>query len=100
MENKKNDNLTPEQKEKKEIELENKILSILLPSFGGVSFILGLTGFILAITENVGVAIFLLIIALIGAGCIAYGVLLLLKKFRNRFRKEEVVPSEEPDRNR
>lgn len=100
MENKRNENLTPEEKEKLDIEFENKILRILLPSFGGVSFILGLTGFILTIASEVGIAIFFLLIALIGALCIALGVLSLLKKFKNRYRKEEVVPSEQPNRNK
>lgn len=100
MENKRNDNLTPEEKEQRDIELENKILSLLLPIFGGISFILGTTGFILTIASEVGIAIFFLLIALIGAGCAVIGILMLLKRFANRFRKKETVPSEHPNRNK
>lgn len=96
MSNKKASNLTPEQQEKQAIELENKILKILLPVVGGIAFILGLVGFILTISINTGVAIFLLILALLGAGGIAYGVYLLVMKHKRKFRKEESVPSDEP----
>ena len=96
MENKKQSNLTPEQQEKKEIELENKILAVLLPSVGGVALVIGAIGFILTISENVGVAIFLLILAILGLGGIAYGVVQLIKKQHKKLHKEEVVPSDEP----
>ena len=97
MENKKKTSLTPEQQEKKEIEMENKILKVLLPSVGGAAFILGLVGFILTITVNVAVAVFLLIVAILGAGGIAYGVYHLILKKKKKLRKEEVVPSETPN---
>ena len=97
MEKKKNSNLTPEQQEKLEIEKENKILAVLMPAVGGAAFILGLVGFILTITVNVAIAIFLLIVAILGAGGIAYGVYHLILKKRKKLRKEEVVPSETPN---
>ena len=97
MEKKKNSNLTPEQQEKKEIEMENKILKILMPSVGGAAFIIGLVGFILTITVNVAVAVFLLIVAILGAGGIAYGVYHLILKQRKKLRKEETVPSDTPN---
>lgn len=97
MEKKKNSNLTPEQQEKLEIEKENKILAVLMPAVGGAAFILGLVGFILTITVNVAIAIFLLIVAILGAGGIAYGVYHLILKKRKKFHKEEVVPSETPN---
>lgn len=98
MENK-DSNLTPEQKEQKEIELENKILSILLPSVGLVAFIIGFVGFILTVSapNAIGTAIFLLLLALLGAGGIAYGILAFLKYRRNKYRKKESVPSETPN---
>ncbi len=97
MEKKKNSNLTPEQQEKLEIEKENKILKVLMPAVGGAAFILGLVGFILTITVNVAIAIFLLIVAILGAGGIAYGVYHLILKQRKKLHKEEVVPSETPN---
>ncbi len=89
--------LTPEQKEKIEVEWENNILKFLLPIVGGIAFLFGLLGFILAISTNAGVAIFLLILAILGAGGIAYGVYLIIMKRRNKYRKEEVVPSDQPN---
>lgn len=97
MKNKKDTNLTPEQQEKKAIETENKFLKVLLPGVGGIAFIFGLVGFILTISSNVGVAIFLLILALIGAGGVAYGVYLIIMKRKKKFHKEETAPSEEPN---
>jgi hypothetical protein len=97
VEKKKNSNLTPEQQEKLEIEKENKILKVLMPAVGGAAFILGLVGFILTITVNVAIAIFLLIVAILGAGGIAYGVYHLILKQRKKLHKEEVVPSETPN---
>ena len=97
MEKKKNSNLTPEQQEKLEIEKENKILKVLMPAVGGAAFILGLVGFILTVTVNVAIAIFLLIVAILGAGGIAYGVYHLILKQRKKLHKEEVVPSETPN---
>ena len=47
-----------EEKEKAAIELENKILAILLPSVGLAAFIIGLIGTILVISTNVGVGDF------------------------------------------
>lgn len=97
MEKKKNSNLTPEQQEKLEIEKENKILAVLMPAVGGAAFILGLVGFILTITVNVAIAIFLLIVAILGAGGIAYGVYHLILKQRKKLHKEESVPSDTPN---
>ena len=97
MENKNKSNLTPEQQEKKDIEMENKMLNVLMPSVGGAAFILGLVGFILTITVNVAIAIFLLIVAILGAGGIAYGVYHLVLKQRKKLHKEEVVPSDTPN---
>ena len=97
MEKKKKANLTPEQEEKQAIEMENKILAVLMPAVGGVAFILGLVGFILTITVKVPIAIFLLIVAILGLGGIAYGVYHLILKNRKKYHKEETVPSETPN---
>ena len=87
-----------EEKEKQAIEFENKLLAILLPSVGLAAFIIGLVGTILVIPYNVGVGIFLIILTLLGAGGIAYGVLVFLKKRFAKFHKKEHEPSKEPDK--
>ena len=97
MEKKKKSNLTPEQQEKKEIEFENKILSVLMPAVGLAALVLGLVGFILTIGSNVAVAVVLLILAVLGLGGIAYGVYHFLLKLRKKHHKEEVVPSDAPN---
>ena len=96
-ENKQPKKLSAEQKEKKEIEMENKLIDIILPSTGLAAFIVGLVGFILAISKNAGAAIFLLILALLGAGGIVYGVFAFLRWRKQRYFKEEEVPSDEPN---
>ena len=89
--------ISPEQKEKKEIEMENKLIDIILPSTSLAALLIGLIGFILSISANVGAAIFLLILALLGGGGIAYGVLVFLRYRKAKYFKEEEVPSEEPN---
>ena len=97
MENNNKKKLSAEQKEKKTIEMENKLIDIIFPSTSLAAFIVGLIGFILAISKNVGVAIFLLILALLGAGGIAYGVINFLKWRKRKFFKAEEEPSDEPN---
>ena len=97
VEKKKNSNLTPEQQEKRELEIENNLLKYLLPSVGITAVIIGTVGFILTLSVNVGVAIFLLIIAIFGLGGIAYGVYHLFLRRWKKIHKEEVVPSETPN---
>lgn len=89
-----NEPLIDEEKEKAAIEWENKVLSYLMPSVGLAAFVIGLLGFILLINSNIGLAIFLLLIALLGAGGIAYGVVVFIKKRRAKLKKEEVEPDE------
>ena len=76
--------LVDEEKEKPRIEWENKVLFILMPSVGLIAFIIGLLGFILVIGSDasykVPVAVFLIILAVLGAGGIAYGVVQFIKK--------------------
>ena len=91
--------VSDEQKEKKQIEFENKMIDILLPSIGLVAFVLGLVGFILTIGHNVGVGLFLLFLCLLGGGGIAYGVLKYLKWRKAKFFKPEQEPSKEPNEN-
>ena len=86
--------LIDEEKEKAKIEWENKVLSYLMPIVGLVAFIVGLVGFILVVGQNVGVAVFLMILAVLGLGGIAYGVLAFLKKRQNKLRKEVKEPDQ------
>ena len=87
--------LIDEEKEKAKIEWENKVLSYLMPIVGLVAFIVGLVGFILVVGQNVGVAVFLMILAVLGLGGIAYGVVVFLKKRQRKFRKEPKEPDQE-----
>ena len=91
---------TPEEKEQAEIDFENKVLSILLPSVGLIAFLIGLIGAILVFPTNVGIGVFLLILAILGAGGIAYGVKVILKRRYDKLHKKEHEPSKEPDNNR
>ena len=84
-------NLRPpvdEEKEKKAIAWENRILLFLMPIVGLVAFIFGLVGFILVIKDNVGVAVFLLILAILGLGGVAYGVVFFIKERKKRPKLE------------
>jgi hypothetical protein len=84
--------MVDEEKEKKAIAWENKVLSVLMPSVGLIAFILGLVGFILVIQKNTGVAVFLILLAALGLGGVTYGVVDFIKR-RNqkRAKKEEQV---------
>ena len=84
-----------EQKEKAAIEWENKVLSILMPSVGLVAFVMGLVGFILAVGQNTGIAVFLMILAVLGLGGIAYGVVAFLKKLAKKRYKDQKEPDQE-----
>ena len=97
MENKKENKLTPEEQEKKDIEWENKVLAILMPSVGAAALIIGVIGFILTISRNTGIAVFLLIVGILGAAGVAYGVVQLLKRRKKKYHKEESVPSDKPN---
>ena len=96
MSSKKNNNLTPEQKEKEAILLENKMLAILMPSVGLAAFVIGLVGFILLINTKLAPAILMMILCVLGAGGIAYGVVCFIKKQKNKLHKAEQIPSETP----
>ena len=89
--------LYDEEKEKATIEWENKVLFYLMPSVGLVAFIIGLVGFILAIQspDAVGAAVFLIILAVLGLGGIAYGVVMFLKKQKNKRKVERKEPDEQ-----
>lgn len=83
-----------EEKEKAKIEWENKVLAILMPAVGIVAFVVGLVGFILVVGNNIGIAIFLMILAVFGLGGIAYGVLAFLKKRQKKYHKEIKEPDQ------
>ena len=65
-----------DEKEKKAIEWENNVLFILMPSVGLIAFLFGLIGAIFALSSTdpafkdskVGTAVFLIILAVLGAG--------------------------------
>lgn len=95
--NKQQVELTPEEQELKAIEWENKVLRVLLPGVGSIAFIIGLVGFIITVSSNAGVAVFLLIVAILGIGGIAYGVYHLVMKKKRKLRKKETVPSDKPN---
>ena len=89
--------LVDEEKEKSKIEWENKVLFILMPSVGLIAFIFGLLGAILVFGSDkeykVAVGVFLIILAILGAGGITYGVFQFLKKRKAKALK----PVKEPD---
>lgn len=87
--------LVDEEKEKAKIAWENKMLAIFMPVVGAVAFILGLVGFILAVQQNIAIAVFLLVLALLGLGGIAYGVFALFKKMASKRKKEIKEPDEQ-----
>ena len=86
--------LIDEEKEKAKIEWENKVLAILMPAVGIVAFVVGLLGFILVLNQNIGVAIFLIILAVLGLGGIAYGVIAFIKKKQKKLHKEVKEPDQ------
>ena len=86
--------LIDEEKEKAKIEWENKVLAILMPAVGTVAFVVGLLGFILVLNQNIGVAIFLIVLAVLGLGGIAYGVIAFIKKKQKKLHKEVKEPDQ------
>ena len=87
--------LYDEEKERASIEWENKVLAYLMPIVGIIAFIVGLVGFILIINDNIGVAIFSIVLAVLGLGGIAYGVVVFLKKRYKKFHKEPREPDQQ-----
>ena len=81
--------MVDEEKEKKAIAWENKVLSVLMPSVGLIAFILGLVGFILVIQKNTGVAVFLILLAALGLGGVTYGVVDFIKRRNQKRAKKE-----------
>lgn len=86
--------LIDEEKEKAKIEWENKVLAILMPAVGIVAFVVGLLGFILVLNQNIGVAIFLIILAVLGLGGMAYGAIAFIKKKQKKLHKEVKEPDQ------
>ena len=105
------DNKT-EKTEQEIIKLENKYLSFILPIVGIILFLFGLLGFILiignkdaimAVVDDNGdhiytaahvysASVVLMILAVLGAGGIAFGVYKLITFQKNKLRKEETEP--------
>lgn len=86
--------LIDEEKEKAKIEWENKVLAILMPAVGIVAFIVGLLGFILVVNQNIGVAVFLIILAVLGLGGMAYGAIAFIKRRKKKLHKEVKEPDQ------
>ena len=86
--------LIDEEKEKAKIEWENRVLAILMPAVGIVAFVVVLLGFILVLNQNIGVAIFLIILAVLGLGGIAYGAIAFIKKKQKKLHKEVKEPDQ------
>ena len=80
--------LIDEEKEKARIKWENDVLFILMPTVGLIAFIMGLVGAILVFGSDkdirIPIGIFLIILAVLGAGGITYGVLQFLKRRKNK----------------
>lgn len=84
--------LVDEEKEKARIEWENNVLAILMPAVGIVAFIIGLVGAILVINQDLGIGIFLIVLAVLGALGIAYGAVAFIKKQQKKRKKEVKEP--------
>ena len=102
MEEKTKYQIEKERKEKRAIEMENKILRIVFPVVGIAAFIIGLLGFILTVGSNQpGITVFFVILFLLGLVGVLYGVLLLIRikkpNFLMRKKPEEVEDEVLPD---
>lgn len=93
--------LISEKEDKAAAEKERKILNILIPVLGFVSFILGLTGTILTatnptpISNQVAILVCYIILTLFGVFGILYFVLVLIRRKNPDFlrKKKEEEPS-------
>ena len=95
MEEKTKFQIEQEKKEKRAIEMENKILRIVFPVVGIAAFIIGLLGFILTVTSNQQcVTVFFVILFLLGLCGVLYGVLLLI-----RIKKPNFLVRKKPEEN-
>lgn len=90
--------LLDDKADKRAIERERKILSVLLPTLGVISFILGVVGAILTATGNpieTGTLVFYIILTVLGVLGILYGVVVIIRKKNPDFlrkKKEEEEP--------
>ena len=87
--------LIDEEKEKARIEWENKVLYYLMPIVGAIAFVVGVVGFVLVVNYNIGIAVFLILLATLGLGGIAYGVIGLIKKLQGKRQKEQKEPDQQ-----
>ena len=91
--------LISEEEDKRAIELERKILNILLPALGIICFILGVFGTILTATGeplSVGTLVFYIVMTVFGVIGILYMVLVILRKKNPYFLKKKPVEEESP----
>lgn len=85
-----------EKEDQKAAEMENKILSFLLPIVGGIAFILGLVGFILTLASGpVGITIFYAILFFLGLLGVLYGVLIIIRIKKPDFLKRKKANKDE-----
>lgn len=93
--------LITEKADKEAAEKERKILNVLIPILGFVSFILGLTGTILTATNTtpidnqVAILIVYIILTIFGVAGILYFVLVMIRRKKPDFlrKKKEEEPS-------
>ena len=85
-----------EEKDRKDAELENKILSFLLPIVGGIAFILGLVGFILTLgAGKIGITVFYAILFALGLLGVLYGVLIIIRLKNPDFLRKQKKEKED-----
>lgn len=89
-----NEETIKEEKEKAKIAWENKMLAIFMPLVGLFALVIGLVGFLLVVEHSVIIAVFLMILAALGLGGIAYGVVAFIQKRHNKNKKEENLPED------
>ena len=96
MEEKTKYQIEKEKAEKRAIEKENKILSIVLPVVGVIAFIVGLLGAILTLNQNkMPITVVYIVLAVLGFGGVLYGIVVLIRIKKPDFLKKKVVEQED-----
>lgn len=96
MEEKTKYQIEKEKAEKRAIEKENKILSIVLPVVGVIAFIVGLLGAILTLNQNkMPITVVYIVLAVLGFFGILYGIVVLIRIKKPDFLKKKVVEQED-----
>ena len=96
MEEKTKYQIEKEKAEKRAVEKENKILSIVLPVVGVIAFIVGLLGAILTLNQNkMPITVVYIVLAVLGFGGVLYGIVVLIRIKKPDFLKKKVVEQED-----